>query len=550
MAVQTVNQTKEISVIRAGVLTLLGGVLLGLSVNEWHRFSFAFTAWAAFFPLFLALESRKTFLSHFVLSYLFASIYLTFALGTFLINSPLAGFFVILIGAVLFSFPLQLIFFLKNRIGLTRSFFAIAFLWPAYDYWIVEQLFGMPIYTLSICQASYPRLIQYIDITGYTGISTWIISLNIAIYALLHFIRTNKNSSGFKLFGNSKVLLKTGIILLHFALPLLYLGYSKLEYEPRLNKSVSVMAIQEEYPDPKSATDSSWVSIMQTYVTTTDSVIQNQKPDLILWPESAVAIQFKENKQVQEYLLSHVLKWETAVLSGSFDIEFFKEGAPIPPLQHYLNRNYEVFNAALLLTPQFAWNVLEGTITANDLNVYRKEHAMPFTEKVPLAETFPSLSNTAIQVGNLIHISTGKNEGLLKFLTKDNRITSVQPLICWDLLFTNPKSILKANPNFIAGLANETHFGKVLSTMPNGLVGYSIMRSIEYRRSIAKSSPMGFTFTTNPFGEITHSIPWLINGSLVSRVVLSNISSFYMRNPNFYTLGALFIFVLIVIKKP
>ena len=521
------------------LLALLSGVLVGLSVNEWHRISFAFMAWPSFLPLFISLKGRIRFSGYYGLAYLYASIYLMFALGTFLINSPVAGFLVILFGAVLFSAPLALVFPIKQRFGEVRAFFALAFLWPAFDYWIVEKLLEMPIYTLSICQASYPWLIQYIDITGYIGISTWVISLNTVLYIIYTQLKSGSP------FSITKTLRWMGVVALHFVLPLLYLVAVKAQYTPKLTQSVSVLSIQEEFPDPNTATDSTWVDIVKSYVTITDSVMADKNPDLILWPESAIPVQFKEQSQLQEALLSYILNWETPLLSGSFDIRYAKYDSDKTPLMRYLNRDNEVYNAALLLTPQFAWNVLAGNISAQQLNVYQKEHAMPFTEKVPLSEEFPVLSNLAIQVGNLIHISEGKNDGLLRFLTKDERVVSVHPLICWDLLFSHPEDIRKSNPRFIAGLANETHFGKVLSTMPNGLVGYSIMRSIEYRRALVKSSSQGFTFTINPFGEITHSIPWLQNDTLLSTAELSSITTFYMKHPRFYAVISVGIFALL-----
>jgi apolipoprotein N-acyltransferase len=531
-------------------LVVLSGLLLGLSVNEWRGFSFSFTAWIAFVPFFWVLKSNLSFRKHALFAYLVSAIYIAFALGTFLISSAVAGIIVIILGSVLFSFPLVTVFWAKKRIGFVKSLIFLALLWPLYDLWFLEKFLEMPIFTVSICQSAYPELIQYIDSTGYGGIATWIITLNLSVFLWLNAIQ--KQSGMFKWIRREKThfLKLSALVLLHFVLPLLYFGLVKALYSPDYYRKITVNTIQEAYPDPKAYTDSSWVDMLVSYVERTDeSVLQDVKPDLVVWPENAIGVYFKENEDVKQLLLRKVLQWETTLLSGAFDIEYIKKKEKRPPLQAYLNRDYHLYNSALLLTPQFAWSVLEEGLSVHQLNLYRKEHTMPFTEKVPLSETFPWFSNFAVQVGNLIHLTPGKNEGLLRFLAKGKYIVSVQPLICWDLLFSHPEDIKKSNPDFVAGIANESHFGKMLSTMPNGIVGYSRMRSIEYRRSIVKASPQGFTFTMNPFGEITHRLPWLVNTSLTSQVELSNTVTFYQRYPLAYSGFCFSIIIFIVAKK-
>jgi apolipoprotein N-acyltransferase len=517
------------------LLVVLSGLLLGLSVNEWRGFSFSFTAWVAFVPLFWVLQSELSLRRHAAYSYFVSGIYIAFALGTFLISSTLAGTLVILFGSFLFCVPLTTVYWVKRKAGFVRSIVFLAFFWPLYDLWFIEKLLEMPILTVSICQSAYPELIQYIDITGYGGVATWIITLNLSVFLWLKELKAQRSLSDWFFSKKAHFLRLTTFVLLHFAVPLLYFAAVKMVYSPDYRRVITVNTIQEAYPDPKAYTDSSWVDMLISQVQRTDSSVKNIKPDLVVWPENAIGVHFKENKDVQQLLLSRVLTWETNLLSGGFDIEYIKKTEKRPPLQVRLNRDYHLYNGALLLTPQFAWNVLEEGLSVNQLNVYRKEHAMPFTEMVPLSTTFPFLSDLAIQVGNLVHLTPGVNKGLLRFATKDNKIVSVQPLICWDLLFSHPGSIKKTNPDFVAGLANESHFGKMLSTMPNGIVGYSRFRSIEYRRSIVKASPQGFTFTMNPFGEITYRLPWLQNAYLTSRVELSKTITFYMKYPLFYT---------------
>lgn len=544
----SISDTTQPALLKLFSLAAASGILLGFSVNEWHGFSFSFTAWIALVPAFISFQWVDRFSLHAALSYLVSAIYITFALGTFLITSTVAGLLVIFFGAVLFSLPMLSVYWFKQRIGYVKSLLVLAFLWSMYDYWVIEKLLELPILVLSITQSAYPALIQYIDITGYTGIATWIITLNTTIYVGFNAWMESKGATKSNAKFATPLQKAVVIVVLHFAIPLFYQIAVKYAYSDAFERQVTVLSIQEAYPEPKLMTDSSWVGILESYVAATDSATKDRKPDLIVWPENAIGVQFKEQNQVQELLFTRVLEWEATLLSGGFDIEYIKPGSPVPPLQKFLNRDFHLYNSAILLTPQLAWNVLEGAVSVNQVNVYRKEFAMPFTEKVPLSDRFPVLSYAAVEVGNLSHLTTGKNEGILRFLAKGRFTTSVQPLICWDLLFSTPETIRKNKPDIIAGLANESHFGKVLTTMPNGLVGYSRMRSIEYRRSVVKTSPMGFSFTFNPFGEITHQIPWLTNGYVFSEVSISNVTSFYVKHPSAYPIFALLIILFLVLK--
>src|SRR5437588_9056602 len=84
----------------------------------------------------------------------------------------------------------------------------------------------------------------------------------------------------------------------------------------------------------------------------TDSALTRQKPDLIVWPESAVPYFFLAETPVQEFVKRAVSHWDVPLLTGVLDQQIHNNSqTPMPPPENEPSK-IELFNAALLLTPE------------------------------------------------------------------------------------------------------------------------------------------------------------------------------------------------------
>lgn len=392
----------------------------------------------------------------------------------------------------------------------------------------------MPILSVYANQAALPWLIQYIDITGYTGISFWLVALNAFIFIMLDDWLEYKKTTSAVFFSKRLALLFS----IFFLPPLLYNIYVKATLPNGFGDEITVSVVQSGYPSYETAGEEQFEIGFLQLIAVTDSIIAEGATDLIVWPESGVPIDFKGAQDVQNYLFQKVLEWETPLLTGTIDSEILSE---IPALQQYLDRDYKVYNSAIMITPQLAWMALQENLDISRLRVYRKQNLMHFTEHVPLSETFPALSNLSIDLGGETNISGGSGPTILNFYSKNESVIRVSPIVCWDLLFTSSSSKSTASDaQFIAAMTNESPLGDSFETTAHEMESFTRLRSIESRRSVAKSSTTGYSLFADPFGNVYGKLDWYSVSASTQNVTLNTHSTFYSRFPNAFPILSLF----------
>lgn len=513
---------------------ILSGLLLGASINILGSIPLSALAWIAFMPMFLALKSEISWRRYFVATYLFSFVNLTLALFSFVAVHTIPGLILILLGSVIYSVPLWIQFFIQRKIGWRNSLLILPFLWTAYVAVVSDGILAMPILSASISQAALPWLIQFIDITGHTAILFWLLLLNLLLTLSIESWTRFKSKLESRSSEIGYLTKRIAIVIAGmFAIPLMYTMYSYQTLPDTFTDEIQVGLIQPGFAneEPDFISD-----LFDKQIELTDSLVANYEVDLIIWPESAIGIPLLEDSTVVEYIFRKVLSWETPLLTGTFDREFYKPGESIPNLQQYLGRDFEVFNAAMMITPQLAWMHLKENLPLNSVKMYHKTSLMPFTEYVPLSETFPVLSRASVYSGDYSHYSKGKSLEYLAFAAQNQEIFNVSPMICWDILSTrSSKLAVDTGSRFIAALTNESALGDQFRVTVYEMESYTRLRSIESRRSIAKASLTGYTFFTNPFGLVYGLVPWWSPQISVGSVILTDFKSIYSRYPNAYT---------------
>ncbi len=526
---------------------LLSGLLLGLSVNHVFGVSLAFLFPFCLVGIFIALEKQSTLKSWLLHGYLFSFVSLFLALIGFVWVEPVAGSIMVVIASFVYALPFVLLYAIRRRLQTNSgwSFLLLAIIWPPFAWFVKELWLGFPITLFANMLANYPVFIQFIDITGFTGISAWVISLNVGVFLLYKAFMQNGFSGLIHNTQSRKLLAGT---LVWFLLPLLYAGYAYTVLPGTFQGSVKVAVIQSEYaePDPEAVKETVY-PILKTTLALTDSVIAHNQPDLVVWPEGALPARVRSDVNSLMFITDRVLRWQTPLATGIFDAEPTPD--PVPPLQRYLERDYYLYNAAAMITPQFSWRVLMEDVSGNPLLLYRKVNLMPFTEYVPFSDRYPKLSQFAMELGENNHFSAGESTSPQAFLTRDGRIVQTIPFICWDILFASTHSADNLQQaQLITVHTSGRLFGDKLKTSIIGIKNYTRLRSVEARKSVAKSSTTGYSFFTNPFGEVTGLIDPFTSGYAVGTVPLRQGLSFYSRYPNVFPVLCIVMLLIIIIK--
>jgi apolipoprotein N-acyltransferase len=521
------------------LLFALSGILLGLSVNTLGSIPLSPLAWIAFIPMFFALKESVSWQMHLVATYLFSSIKLTLGLFSFVTVSVLPGLGLIFFGAFIYSIPLWIHYFLQRKVGWEKALYVLPFTWTAFIGAVSDGLLAMPILSFSPSQAALPWLIQYIDITGQTAIIFWLLLLNVLLTVAIdswkeHKSKLNSASEYYRTLAKRIIL----IISAMFLPPLLYSLVVFQTLPSTYTGEIEVGLVQPGFTNDGTEDGTEFVNrLFLTSISLTDSLTANHEVDLVIWPETAILVPFLEDPNAVQAIFQKVLQWETPLLTGTIDRGFFAPGETVPNLQKYLGRNYTLYNSAMMVTPQLAWMHLQENLPLTSVKMYHKTHLMPFTEYVPLSETFPVLSNLSFFTGEFSHFNKGNSLEYLTFAAQNQIVHKVSPMICWDILSSrSSKLAVDTGSQFIAALTNESALGDQFRVTVYEMESYTRLRSIESRRSIAKASLTGYTFFTDPFGQVYGLVPWWSPQISVVSVILTDYQSIYSRYPNAYVI--------------
>jgi apolipoprotein N-acyltransferase len=292
----------------------------------------------------------------------------------------------------------------------------------------------------------------------------------------------------------------------------------------------------------------------------TDAGMARHKPDLIIWPETAVPYFFRDDKTVQEFVKRAISRWDVPLLTGTLDRYTYDNLQTIEPLRESEQGNAKVFNAALLLTPepQEADHRLTvkssepqeratstGTQTKQRFNVktseqYHKRVLMPFAERVPFVDQFPALSRLAINFGGVGALSPGHDATVFSFKDSNGDKVTVAAAICYEQQYPAPMAeFVRNGAEMLALITNEGWWSQTHGAYQ--MAAFTRVRAIETRRSIARCANTGVTCLIDPLGRIYNQAPWWSEQTVIGKVRLSKEMSLYVRYPDYFPKACLWL---------
>ena len=368
--------------------------------------------------------------------------------------------------------------------------------------WVRSWLFtGFPWNNLSVTQWQNISIIQICEYTGTYGVSFIIVFTNLAVYhsylswksgistgkykrslsfmlgmmmLLINFfigsqaiIKANNNDGRFPftatvIQGDIPQSRSANIEQVHYAMK----QYNKLTTEGLDKAELNSIRILSELKETRRTS------------TLNESSLLKGKPDIVIWPETAVPIPYNLShpigQQYRQIVLNLIDTYKTPFLIGTLDYESEKKG----------EINY---NSVFLIDQQ-------GKIS----DKYHKKHIVPFGEFVPFAESLPWLVD-------MIGMGRGLSRG-----------TSVQPLvlkknikagvsICFEDAFAYiTRDQVRAGANMLLTVTNDAWYPK--SDEPDQHLANSIFRAIETRRPYIRCGNNSGSCVINETGQIVDSI--------------------------------------------
>ncbi|MFA6384182.1 MAG: apolipoprotein N-acyltransferase [Candidatus Omnitrophota bacterium] len=438
------------------ILSCLSSVLLAVSFPPCN---FEFLAWAAFVPLFFALE-KTSGIQAFALSLISGAV---FWLGTlyWLAHVTAAGMLVLVL---YLAFYWGIFGFVISRRGLPcrcPAVFFIPAVWVLLEYIRSYCFTGFPWALLAYSQSHTLAAIQVADITGAWGVSFLVMMANAAIYVLWKHVQCGPSI-------RKGPVVAAGCILL-----CVYL-YGVVRLHPGAcnpgagSNHVKVSVIQGNIPQELKWDQYSRENIMLRYISLSREAA-GDGPDLIVWPEAAVPAILDRGSAYGGYLREFVNSSRVSLLTGAVT-----------------SRQAQYYNSAVLLQPDAG------------VAIYDKIHLVPFGEYIPLRPVLGFLETIA-PIGE---IRRGSEYRVFQ-LGAPGRMPrpAFSTLICFEDAFPEiSRRFVNAGARFLVTVTNDAWYQR--TSAPYQHFQASVFRAVENRVWMARSANTGVSGFIRPDGVI------------------------------------------------
>ena len=482
------------------LIAALSGLLL---TGAFPKIGLDWLAWFALVPLLYALKDQTagvgfrlgfiTGLVHFLtLLYWLVPVMRTYgylpAYLSVLVLLLLAAFLALFMA----SFAAAISAFGKQP---ARCLVLIPLLWVALEYSRSFIFSGFPWELLGYSQFNRLQLIQISDILGVYGLSALIAFVNGAVFITLLYLTKRRWLDA----EITKRLVTGAVIALILGIALSWsYGYwrlKRIDHLIAISPKTRVAVVQGNIDQAVKWDPAFQIETIKKYNRLSSSTTK-QRPDLIVWPESATPFYFLYDIKPTELVFEGIRQTTADYLIGS---PSFVQTADV----------VRYFNSAYLISP-----------LTKHMSKYDKTHLVPFGEYVPLKKWLPFLGKIVAQVGDFKAGMEGKT-----LLWKTEQV-GVQ--ICYEIIFPRlSRAMAKNNAALLINITNDAWFGK--TSGPYQHFSMTVFRAVENRRTLVRSANTGISGFIDPAGRVLDSTPLLQEATLVRSIPLMKIKTVYTR---------------------
>ncbi len=255
--------------------------------------------------------------------------------------------------------------------------------------------------------------------------------------------------------------------------------------------------------------------VLDRYLAITSQALL-EKPDLILWPETAMPFYLIGPGTYAQEIRNAVREWNVPLLSGAY--------AP------YNDGVFRDYNAAFLLDPK--QNLSFPPIYHKNILLAFGEY-LPFGEHMPFAyEWFPQIAN----------FKRGTTQEILTL----HDGTRIGTTICYEAIVPSfYRRVAEKMPNLIVNLTNDSWFGP--TSEPYQHAALSVFRAIETRIPFVRVTNTGLSFTVDALGQRSDTIGVSQDGYRVESlaVPVHPPLTFYLRYGEWFVVGCLLILIVL-----
>ncbi|MDZ7682461.1 MAG: apolipoprotein N-acyltransferase [Fodinibius sp.] len=457
------------------VLALLAGLLLGLS---WPPVPLPFLVFPAFLLIFRIIDRSRSAREAAYWTYPAFVIWNIITTYWLVMATVAGGVAAILANAAVMTIPVMLQYKMQKQ---KMRPWLIALLqtacWLSYEYLHHQWDLAWPWLTIGNAWANVPELVQYISVTGYWGITFWVIFVAALGYQL---IKTNSRKA--------KLLL--GSVFLLFPLWSLSITLFTEPTAAQTTQQVTVVQPNFDSYQPNGGFDNPYQA-HDHLLELTDSV-RTDSTQLVVYPENAIQAQisnletFSNTSRKTKQLWDQKAKsWNSTIIGGATYFQFYDENS-VPPLAIQSNRgSYLYYNSALGFYPD------------RSMTVYRKHNLVPIVERVPFVHFLNTVDLFGFVNWNRSQ-GYGKGKQAQQFALAN---TQTPALICYDSVYPSwIRKYVQQGTGFLTIITNDGWWGNTSGHEQH--FAYARLRAIEFDRWIVRSANNGISGIIAPDGAI------------------------------------------------
>lgn len=239
------------------------------------------------------------------------------------------------------------------------------------------------------------------------------------------------------------------------------------------------------------------------------------KPDLIIWPETALPFYYSWNKKLSNRVDNCIKDAGTTFLIGS----------PAFKTVDKSSKTYEFYNRAYMVNQN-------GAITGT----YDKVHLVPFGEYVPFGKYLSFLGKIIAQAGDF---SSGKRDTSPLIFSVAAGDSSAGVLICFESIFPYlSRTAVKNGAQILVTMTNDAWFG--YTSAPEQHFTMALFRAIENRRSVARAANTGISGFIDPTGKIIQVSNLFEDIALTQTIPSMRIQTLYSKFGDIFAFVCLF----------
>ncbi|MDP2723517.1 MAG: apolipoprotein N-acyltransferase [Bacteroidales bacterium] len=427
------------------------------------------------------------------------------SVAAFLLNS-------LFMATVFFLFHLSK----KKLFNNQRGYFILLFYWITWEFFHMNWDLTWSWLNLGNGLATHPNWIQWYDITGALGGTVWILAVNIIVFQLLFSFLSKR--------PNTYLAVTSGLLLFLIAGPIIWSNITYKNYVEKGNP-VEVMIVQPNTDPYNEQYNLSPDSLVLRYLALASEKI-TPNTDYVILPESALQEDIWEEYLDSSQNLNRLKNFlenypKTAFITGATTYYNILQGETMTNAArkyHAREGYYYAYNTAFLIENKGKYQL------------HHKSKLTPGVEIMPSWWILKPIESLAIDLGGTVG-TLGREDHPVIF-NRENPSLNVTPVICYESVYGEFVSrSVRLGAAIIVVITNDGWWGNTPGYRQH--LWFSVLRSIETRRDLARSANTGISAFINQRGDILQKTPYW-QPAVISQTMHANTElTYYVKNGDY-----------------